>query len=297
MKTHRLGFRQLVMVALVLWLGLVGAGNASAQATALPPSDAAAIAAAPSPPRVESRTFWSVALERSMPYLIYLPPGYDSRSSARYPVVYMLHGIGGSHTEWRDNGLLDTADRMIRDGDIAPMIIVLPEGDRAYWVDHANGGPRWGTYMARDVVADVDANFRTRADRGHRAIGGLSMGAHGALQLALNHPDVFSVVGAHSVVLRRHETAPAYFGDAAYFAAHDPVQLVRARPDVARALALWVDSGQQDPWHPVAEAFHRQLEQVGIPHIWHPFPGGHSGEYWAAHAGDYLAFYDDALAG
>ncbi|TMC35023.1 MAG: hypothetical protein E6J24_04710, partial [Chloroflexi bacterium] len=99
-------------------------------------------------------------------------------------------------------------------GDIRPLIIVLPQGDKAYWVDHAlpTDQEAWGRYMAKDVVADVDARYRTVADLAHRAIGGVSMGAHGAVQLALNYPDTFSIVGAHSLVLRRFDTAPWYFG-------------------------------------------------------------------------------------
>src|SRR5438093_9810425 len=109
----------------------------------------------------------------------------------------MLHGLGGSDAEWRTYGIFDTAERLIRGGELVPMIIVLPEGGRAYWVDHAaTDKEAWGRYMAKDVVADVDAHFHTLAEATDRAIGGDSMGAHGALQLAMNYPGTFSVVGA-----------------------------------------------------------------------------------------------------
>jgi len=88
-----------------------------------------------------------------MSYLAYQPPGYEASSPARYPVLYMLHGSGGGYTEWASYGLLVAADHLMQRGEIPPFLIVLPEGDRAYWVDHANGGPAWGTYMAREVVA------------------------------------------------------------------------------------------------------------------------------------------------
>src|SRR5437867_3133913 len=153
-------------------------------------------------PDVRTVTFKSLALGRAMPYSISLPPGY-APSKRVYPVLYMLHGMSGTNDEWREYGIFDAADRMIRSGEIRPLIIVLPQGDKAYWVDHAlpTDQEAWGRYMAKDVVADVDARYRTVADLAHRAIGGVSMGAHGAVQLALNYPDTFSIVGAHSLVL------------------------------------------------------------------------------------------------
>ena len=245
--------------------------------------------------QIQERSFASAALGRTMPYLVYLPPGYDAELNEQYPVVYMLHGMGGSYTTWRDYGLLAAADRLIRAGEIPPLIIVLPEGESAYWVDHADGGPRWGSYVARDLVAEIDSRFRTVGHRHARAIGGLSMGGHGALQLALNHPGTFGVVGAHSFALRRHEHAPPYFGDRADFALRDPATLCARFPQVARGFRVWLDIGTEDPWQPAATAFHRQLDDAGIPHRWTIWSGGHTATYWSNHAEDYLRFYGEAL--
>ncbi len=246
--------------------------------------------------RVEAHVFRSAALQRVMPYLVYLPAGYAT-GSRRYPVLYMLHGMSGSDTEWRGYGLLDAADRMIADGEIRPLIIVMPQGDRAYWMDHAGTDHEaWGTYTARDLVAEVDARFRTNPDRAERAIGGDSMGAHGALQLALNHVGVFSIVGSHSLVLRSFAQAFPFFGDAAQYARRDPMTIVRSRPDLAMTLRLWIDIGDKDPWAARATQFNAELNALGIPHQWHEWPGGHSGTYWHAHVADYLRFYDQAFA-
>ncbi len=230
-----------------------------------------------------------------MPYLVYLPPGYGA-SARRYPVLYLLHGMSGTNQEWRTYGIFDVADRMIRSAEIAPLVIVLPQGDQAYWVDHAGGGEAWGRYAATEVVAEVDARFRTMADRAHRAIGGVSMGAHGALQLALTYPNTFAAVGAHSLVLRRFGSAPAFFGDAAEYARRDPMGLLYAKTSAARGFALWIDIGDRDPWAPLARGFEAELKDLRIDHQWHEWPGDHSGTYWSAHLGDYLRFYDAALA-
>jgi len=245
---------------------------------------------------VRTISFQSDALGRAMPYSIYLPPGYDA-SSRRYPVLYMLHGMSGTNDEWRGYGIFETADRMIRSHDLRPLIIVLPQGDKAYWVDHAlpTDKEAWGRYMAKDVIANVDAKFRTLADAPYRAIGGVSMGAHGAIQIAMNYPDVFSVVGAHSLVLRRFDTAPAYFGAQTDWAKRDPMQLVYSTASQMKRIDLWVDIGKDDPWAKLAEQFNGELDTLKIQHEWHEWSGDHSASYWSAHLADYLRFYDGAL--
>jgi enterochelin esterase-like enzyme len=209
----------------------------------------------------------------------------------------MLHGMSGSNQEWSGYGLVDKADKMIRSGDLPPMVIVLPQGDKAYWVDHAGVDKEaWGRYMAQDVVREIDAHFRTLADESHRAIGGVSMGAHGALQLAMNYPGTFSVVGAHSLVLRRYDTAPSYFGQPADFAKRDPVQLAPAKVELLRSMDLWIDIGDKDPWAGNAVQFDGELAQLKVPHAWHEWSGDHSGSYWSAHLTDYLRFYGSSLS-
>ncbi|MDQ6695430.1 MAG: esterase family protein, partial [Chloroflexota bacterium] len=181
-------------------------------------------------------------------------------------------------------------------GQISQFIIVLPEGDQGYWVDQS-GGPQWGTYMAHDVVTQIDSRYRTLADRQYRAIGGLSMGGYGALELAILYPDIFGVAGADSPSLHVFADAPPYYAaNRTYFDAHDPVYLYKAHPDVARTIKLYIDDGAGDAWLPADQGFHDLLTAQGIPHEWHLFPGGHAGDYWSTHILDYLQFYSSALA-
>lgn len=279
------------LLAFALAVGLLPQGQAAAAQHPLAVSDDGQGAA----PQVETRSFESTALHRAMRYQIYLPPGYGG-GARRYPVLYMLHGMGGSDAEWREYGLLDAAQRMIARREIEPFIIVMPQGDRSYWMDHAGGDREtWGTYTARDVVADVESRFRAVPERAQRAIGGVSMGAHGALQLALNHPRTFGVVGGHSLVLRPFDQAPPFFGGPADFAQRDPMTIIASRPDLARSLALWIDIGDRDPWAPRAAQFDTELAGLGVAHEWHEWPGDHSAAYWRAHVADYLRFYDRAF--
>jgi enterochelin esterase-like enzyme len=245
--------------------------------------------------QVETRTFWSASLGRTMPYNIYLPPGYAS-GSREYPTVYLLHGMAGSDRQWAELGIAKAADRLIAAGEIAPLIIVMPEGESAYWVDHATDGQKWGRYTAVDVVNDVDATFRSIARQRSRAIGGLSMGAHGALQLALNYPGEFGAVGAHSLVLRKFGSAPSYFGTAADFATRDPMQIVKKNGPGGCSFALWIDIGAGDPWASAATQFDGELTGLGIKHQWHLWAGDHSAAYWSGHLDDYLRFYSASLS-
>ena len=235
----------------------------------------------------------SAALERALPYLVYLPPGYGG-SDHHYPTLYMLHGINGSYETWAALGLVAAADALVVEGRIQPLILVMPEGDRGYWLNHADGGPRWGDYLVGEVVRLVDSSYRTIPARESRAIGGNSMGGHGALQTAMNHPDLFAVVGAHSPALRRYSETFSFFGDADYFARHDPLTLARTSEALAR-LTIWIDSGDEDPWRARAVELHDVLASRGIQHEWHVWPGRHDRTYWRAHVDDYLRFYAGAL--
>jgi enterochelin esterase-like enzyme len=232
-----------------------------------------------------------------MPYYVFVPPGYDGARDARYPVLYMLHGMGGSNIEWLGYGLAKTAEGLMRAGEIPPFLIVLPQGDQSYWMDHAYGGPKWASYTALEVVAEIDARYRTLPERRYRGIGGLSMGADGALQIALNHPDVFGVAGAHSPFLRRESEALTFFGGGADYAERDPWSLALTRPEVARTLSLWIDVGDADERRSVVVGFHRDLEDAGIQHAWREYIGSHSEEYWGGYAPHYLRYYAAMFCG
>ena len=246
--------------------------------------------------RIERRTFASAALGREACYLIYLPRGYDAET-ARYPVVYQLHGVAGDAGEWVAIGTPDGADRLIEDGTIRPLIIVFPYGNASYYVDAANGGPRWEQHVVGEVVRDVDATYRTLARRESRAVAGLSMGGDGALQLSMRNPDVYGTAAAHSPSTRlffEHASAEAY-RDAAFFRAHNPYWLAQTAGGLDR-VQLWIDVGTEDHWRWNTRAIHATLEARGIPHEFTVLPGRHEGEYWVENVGLYLRYYDRVLA-
>jgi enterochelin esterase-like enzyme len=243
---------------------------------------------------VNPERFYSQALGESRLYQVILPPGYD-RTTQRYPVLYLLHGVAGGANEWVEIGIHQAAAELWNAGEIEPFIIVLPDGGPNYWLNHADG-PRWGDLVAEDLVREIDSSYRTLAEPRLRAIGGLSMGADGALQLALNHPDVFSIVGAHSPSTRlSYDRIPApFYGDESYWQEHNPLWLIQHRGSAAE-LNIWLDVGDGDVWLPSAQALHEALDEQGVAHEYHELPGIHDGEYWIQHQTEYLRFYDRAF--
>jgi enterochelin esterase-like enzyme len=245
---------------------------------------------------IQEFEFYSPILGRQMPIKVFVPPGYAS-SNRRYAVVYMLHGLDPAITknwEWQEFGIFWQAENRIISGELPPFIIALPQGEQSYWIDHFEG-PAWSKYVAQDVVAAVDKAYRTLANAPSRAIGGLSMGADGALQIALNNPGVFGVVGMHSPALRPYEYAAPFYGDLDRFEAYYPPTLVRQKTAAARQLIIELDVGDEDVWLASTQAFHQELESLAIAHVWNRWPGGHDGFYWGDHLPDYLRFYVAAL--
>jgi enterochelin esterase family protein len=148
------------------------------------------------------RGLWaeSAGVAAGIDYSVYLPPGYPDR---RYPTLYLLHGFGADDRQWLKGGIATLLDDMIARGEIGPLIAVMPDAGNSWYVDSAaHGGPGdYATAIARDLVADVDHRFATRAERAHRGIAGISMGGFGALCLAFERPETFGAVAGLSAGL------------------------------------------------------------------------------------------------
>jgi S-formylglutathione hydrolase FrmB len=132
------------------------------------------------------------------PLSIYLPPCYSVQLPRRYPAIYLLHGYQGNHKQWMAGGkewnIRDVMDKLIGDGKVREMIVVMPDAKSRYggsfYTNSVTTG-NWEDYIAQDVVAFVDGNYRTLSAAASRGIAGHSMGGYGALKLAMKHPDRF----------------------------------------------------------------------------------------------------------
>jgi S-formylglutathione hydrolase len=155
-------------------------------------------------------TVHSPALEGNLPgdsadrsVTVYLPPGYDDSPEIRYPVLYLLHGAGHTNRVWMDGDVFGgfniktVMDKLITDGKIREMMIVMPDVNNSYWGSYyANSTTtgNWIDFIAGNLVHFIDTSYRTLPAASSRGIGGHSMGGGGALRIAILHPDVFSVV-------------------------------------------------------------------------------------------------------
>jgi enterochelin esterase-like enzyme len=201
---------------------------------------------------------------------VYTPPGYSK--DKKYPVLYLMHGIGGDETEWlrfaHPNVLLDN---LIADGKAVPMVVVMPNG-RAQKDDRAAGGfgsaPAFAAFeqdLLNDVIPAIEARYSVQADREHRALAGLSMGGGQALNFGLGHLDTFAWVGAFSAA---PNTKPAK-------------ELV---PDPAKAKEqlklLWVACGKKDGLIRISQGVHAYLKEKDVPHVWHVDGNAHDATEW-----------------
>jgi len=208
---------RLILLASIAWLALWAAGATPGAAGAAGPPGAAGAtpgAAGATPvlrgghglrvlavkqvdPRLLAVTLGTAALPQPVSVYILLPPGYAARPRRRYPTLYLLDGTSGHASDWTTLG---GAERVIGD---RPLITVMPDitlnGDGGGWcADWPDGAERWETFHIDQLLPWVDANLRTRAGRGGRAIAGLSQGGFCSLSYAARHPDLFSVALGYS---------------------------------------------------------------------------------------------------
>ncbi len=139
---------------------------------------------------VVSQHFESKLLQRGYRYQVYLPDGY-AQGTKRYPVLYLLHGAGGEENEWLDPiGLRQILDGMIADGQIQPMVVVMPAHFQGWWVDGARD--QGESALLQELMPHAERHFRVDARREARLIAGFSAGGFGALNLALKYPQRFA---------------------------------------------------------------------------------------------------------
>ncbi|MGH3001287.1 MAG: alpha/beta hydrolase [Gaiellaceae bacterium] len=199
---------------------------------------------------------------------VYLPPGYGP--AQRYPVVYLLHGMPGSPSEYLyGTQLASWADAAIEAGSIRPFVAVMPAAgpDRNYNGEWA--GP-WENDLVTQIVPWVDTHLAAVRARSGRVIAGLSAGGFGAADIGLRHPDLFGAVESWSGYFAPLHDGPFKHATRAVLAANDPVLLARARAPMLRRLKtrFFVSSGPfHSHWFRPAQTidFARELRGLRVP--------------------------------
>ena len=205
--------------------------------------------------------------------IIYTPPGFSKKT--KYPVLYLLHGIGGDEKEWLNGGHPEVIlDNLYAGQEIEPMIVVMPNG-RAMKDDRAVGNifdpekvQAFATFekdLLNDLIPFIEKKYPVLTDREHRAIAGLSMGGGQSLNFGLGNLDRFAWVGGFS-------SAPNT----------KPPQELVPDPSIAKEKLklLWISCGDADGLIGFSQRTHDYLEKVGVPHIYYIEPGVHDFKVW-----------------
>jgi enterochelin esterase-like enzyme len=223
--------------------------------------------------RIDSIIYVSKTISTNRKALIYTPPGYSK--DKKYPVLYLLHGIGGDEKEWLNGGQPQVIlDNLYAENKIEPMIVVMPNG-RAMKDDRAVGNifdsikvQAFSTFekdLLNDLIPYIEKTFPVYNDREHRAIAGLSMGGGQSLNFGLGNLDTFAWIGGFS-------SAPN---------TKKPEVLV-PEPDVAKKKLklLWISCGDNDGLITFSQRTHEYLQANDVPHIYYIQPGVHDFKVW-----------------
>jgi enterochelin esterase-like enzyme len=233
--------------------------------------------------------FHSGALDGGLHYLVQLPAGY-AMSGLRYPVVYFLHGLPAGPASYQSVSWVGRA--LAAEG--KPAILVVPQGARRENGDpeYHDWGPgrNWATALGVELPRWIDAHYRTIANRGGRAIVGVSAGGYGAASLGLDKPDAFSVVESWSGYFEPTDPTGTHVLDLGSSEANDAANIHKQVSSLARQFRRYPTFfgfyvGRSDPTF-VAEnvELNHELAAAGVPHVYATYPGGHSTALWSAQA-------------
>lgn len=222
--------------------------------------------------KLDSVFYMSKTVGNKRRMLVYTPPGYSTQK--KYPVIYLLHGIGGDEKEWLTYGSPQVIlDNLYAGNKLVPMIVILPNG-RAMPNDRSEGNifdpekvKAFATFesdLLNDLIPFVEKNYPVLTGKENRAIAGLSMGGGQTLNFGLGNLNTFSWVGAFS-------SAPN---------TKKPEELVPDVEAVKKLKLLWISCGDKDGLIDISQGVHRYLKKNNVPHIWHVESGKHDFDVW-----------------
>ncbi|HRO83793.1 MAG TPA: alpha/beta hydrolase-fold protein [Niabella sp.] len=231
--------------------------------------------------KVDTLETISPSMNKIIKAVVITPDNYNKNNA--YPVFYLLHGYSGNYSNWvKAKAVIDAADRY-------QMIIVCPDGGYGswYWDSPVDEEFKYETYISKELISWIDEKYATIASPKGRAIAGLSMGGHGALYLAIKHPDIFGAAGSMSggVDIRpfpnnweiakrlgKYSEYPDRWED---YTVMNMLHLIEPN-----SLKIIIDCGTQDIFFKVNEELHKEMLYYNIPHDYISRPGGHNWQYW-----------------
>jgi enterochelin esterase-like enzyme len=249
------------------------------------------------PARLAYTRYDSAVMRAPAEYAVYTPPGF--RPEERLPLVVFLHGGGDSERSFDQHGVGQALDRAIAAGEVPRVVVVVPDGDLGFWIDWHDGSRPFETWVVDEVVPRVAREHRTAPCPDGCHVVGVSMGASGALRVALHHSDRFASVAIlsgpvfdteqmidfandrlFSVFIPTHRAfGPTEARDRWRIRQSDPFVRWRSPVDLGTRLFLgWAEHDREGIVRGNRRLV-RHLEQHGIPHVYREFPGAHG---WAA---------------
>jgi S-formylglutathione hydrolase FrmB len=284
-RLHRYSIGRL---AAILFLALLAASSAFAQE------------------RADCRAFPSAILNSPVRYCVFLPASYSSpdAKARRYPVLYILHGLGGNEREMALSGEWTLLQDLRRDHKAGDFLVVAPDGWDTFYINSRDGKTLYGNFFLREFMPFIERTYRVRAERAARGITGFSMGGYGALRIGFAHPELFGSVSAHSAALMRDPpqgvNARASAGNLAariltnvfgnpidrkFWDLNSPFLLAKKNSALLAKTKIYFDCGTEDSYgfNRGASEMDQALNSLKIPHEFHLYPGGHSVSYLLAH--------------
>ncbi|MDN3666730.1 alpha/beta hydrolase [Algibacter miyuki] len=246
--------------------------------------------------KIDTLVVHSTVMNKDIKNVVITPDSYK-KNGPKLPVVYLLHGAGGDHKAW-----LSKAPNIEAYADLYNVIIVCPDGHKTSWYFDSpiDSNMRYETYISKELVAGVDSNYNTVADKNHRAITGYSMGGHGALYLAFKHHDVWGVAASMSGGLDIRgfshgwdlpKRLGVYAKEPENWEQNTVINMTHLLD--GKNLKFMFDCGVDDFFYDANVRLHKKLLERRIPHDYIERPGAHTNQYWANSIIYQMVFFND----
>jgi S-formylglutathione hydrolase FrmB len=270
---------------------------------------------------IEFKSFDSKSLGAPERYSVFLPPSFSKNPARTFPVVYFLHGLNNDETSWtveRYGHMQNSLEQMMISGKLPEFIMVHPRGDNSFYCNYLDGTKRYEDLVTQELISYMETNYRASKGRENRSIAGTSMGAYGALKIAMKYPDRYAVVvgqspiifpGANPLSVSEELKASRFysffvnmlkpiFGDPIQqdiWDANNPLALAKSRK--LDTLRIYFDYGTDDRYIPMvhlddgSKALDRILTASNVPHTFKIHQGEpHGWPLIAAHLEETLPF-------
>lgn len=264
----------------------------------------------------ESLSLKSPILGKDVKYNIYLPADYE-KTNRSYPILYLLHGFGDDETGWVQFGEANIiADKLTQSGEVAPMIIVMPDAGISGYVNSVDGKVKYEDFFIKEFIPFIETNYRVRTQKRYRAVAGLSMGGYGTFIMSTKHPELFAAAAPLSAGIRTDEEVLAIPEDQwngsyglrygkdlkgkdrlnEHYYQNSILKIIETgNADELKKVRYYIDCGDDDFLIKGNMALHALMIDKKIPHEFRVRDGGHTWTYWRTALPEVLKFVSDSF--